>query len=102
LQERQLQAETMLAGGLGRLDPNQVESLVLGLREDVVALKQETAIFMPLRGLLSGVDKIGPTLDIAPQLLDMADAGTEAAVYLVQGLKPGLVVMNNPDAGGSS
>lgn len=102
LQERQLQAETILAGGLGRLDPDQAESLVLGLREDVVALKRETAIFMPLRGLLSGVDKIGPTLEVAPQLLEMADAGTEAAVYLMEGLKPGLTVLNNPSAEGSS
>ena len=101
LQERQLQAETMLAGGLGRLDPDQAESLVLGLREDVVALKRETAIFMPLRGLFSSMDKIGPTLQVAPQLLEMADAGTEAAVYLVQGLKPGLAVLNDPAADGS-
>ncbi|MBK9051389.1 MAG: DUF4012 domain-containing protein [Chloroflexi bacterium] len=101
LQARQLQAETMMAGGLTRINPDQAEDLVLGLREDVVALKRETAIFMPLRGLFSGLDKIGPTLDIAPQLIEMADAGTLAAVYLVQGLKPGLAVLNNPGTGGS-
>ena len=97
LQERQLQAETMLAGGISQINPDQAESLVLGLREDVVALKQETALFMPLRGLFSGVEKIGPTLAIAPQLLEIADAGTEAAVYLVQGMKPGLVVLQQND-----
>lgn len=97
LQDRQLQAETMLAGGLSQINPDQAEALVLGLREDVVALKQETALFMPLRGLFSGVEKIGPTLAIAPQLLEMADAGTEAAVYLVQGLKPGLAVLQQND-----
>lgn len=86
---------------MGRINPDQAEDLVLGLREDIVALKREAAIFMPLRGLFRGLDKIGPTLDIAPQLMEMADAGTLAAVYLIQGLKPGLVVLNNPGAGGS-
>ncbi|MBP8003044.1 MAG: DUF4012 domain-containing protein [Chloroflexi bacterium] len=101
LQAKQSQVEALLAGGLGQINPDEAEALVLELRADIVTLKRETAIFMPLRGLLSGVDKIGPTLAVAPQLLEIADAGTEAAVYLVQGLKPGLIILNNPGQGGS-
>lgn len=101
LQARQLQAETMMAGGISQITQAQAEALAQGLRADVVALKRETAIFMPFRGVLRGVDRIGPLVDIAPQLLEMADAGTLAAAYLTEGLSPALTILNDPNRSGS-
>ncbi|MCA9925304.1 MAG: DUF4012 domain-containing protein [Anaerolineales bacterium] len=90
-----LQAETMMVGGLTTLNPDELEELVLGVRGDVVALKAETAVFMPLTPYLGWVPKVGPTLVAAPHFMEMADAGTETAAFAVRGLKPGLAALQN-------
>ncbi len=97
---RQPQAETLLEGGLSNLNPDEVEQLVLGLRQDIVTLKRETAFFMPLTPHLGWVPKAGPLLVAAPELMEMADAGTETAVHAFTGLKPALAVLQS-DAEGS-
>lgn len=93
LQSRQAEAEALLANGLTGLDPDAVEALVLGVRRDVVVLQRETAVFMPLMPYLGWVPRLGPTLVAAPALLQMADAGTETAVYALQGFKPALALL---------
>lgn len=91
----QAEAETMMANGLQGLNPAEVEEMVLGMRVDVLTLKEETAVFMPLTPYLGWVPKVGPTLIAAPELLEMADAGTETAAFAVRGLLPGLSVLQN-------
>lgn len=94
---RQTQIETLLAGGLTQMSPDQAEEIVLGLRQDVQTLKRETAVFMPLTPYLRAVPRAGPLLAKAPELMEMADAGTETAVYLLVGLKPALTVLQTED-----
>lgn len=96
---RQPQAEALLEGGLGGLNPDEVEELVLGLRQDIVTLKRETAFLMPLTPYLDWVPKAGPLLVAAPELVEMADAGTETAVYALNGLKPALVLLQAEETG---
>ncbi len=97
LQARPAEAETLLAGGLANADPEAIEALVLGIRRDVVILKMETAVFMPLAPRLDWIPKLGPTIAAAPQLLAMADAGTELGVYALRGFKPAIsALQTNP------
>lgn len=93
LQARQNKVETLLAGGLAQINPDDAETLVLGVRHDIVALKRETAVFMPLMPYLKWVPKLGPTLAAAPALMEMADAGTETAVYALRGFQPALPLL---------
>ncbi|MEJ2749842.1 MAG: hypothetical protein P8183_18320, partial [Anaerolineae bacterium] len=97
LQERQSEAETLLAGGLDHIDPDAAETLVLGVRHDLVVLKRETAVFMPLMPHLGWVPRLGPTLVAAPALMEMADAGTETAVYAITGFKPALSLLQEEE-----
>lgn len=99
---RQAEAETILANGATQANPDAVEALILGVRADVVVLRDETAVFLPLTPYLGWVPKVGPTLLVAPQLMTMADAGTETAVYAITGLKPALVALQAPPTPGSS
>lgn len=90
---RQPQAEALLAGGLSSLNPDEAEEFVLGVRQDIVTLKRETAFVMPLTPHLEWVPTVGPLLAAAPELMAMADAGTETAVHAFNGLKPALALL---------
>ena len=81
LYSRQSEVETLLSNGLTQLDPDAAEGLVLGIRHDVVVLKRETAVFMPLMPYLEWVPRYGSTLANASAFIEMADAGTETAVF---------------------
>jgi hypothetical protein len=94
---RQAEVETLLADGLTNIDPDAVEQLVLDTRQDIYTLKDETAVFLPFTPYLGWLPKVGSTLTAAPQLVDMAVAGSDAAAYAVRGLKPALVLMQTPD-----
>ena len=100
LQSHQETAELLIADGFTNVDPDAAEQLVLGLRRDVIALKAETRLFLPLTPYLKWVPKVGPLLAEARPLLDMADYGTEAATYAVRGLKPALVLLQSSEGGG--
>lgn len=93
LLEHQEKAQTMLAGGWQQVDPDEAEALVYNLRHHVVILKEESALFMPIATRLGWLPRLGATLENAPQLMEMANAGTEAAAYLVRGLKPGFALL---------
>ncbi len=98
---RQNEAEALLAGGLSNLDANAVEALVTGIREDVVTIRRETAVFLPLTPLFSGLPRVGPLATNAAPLLEMADAGTETAAYALRGLKPALPILQDPARDGT-
>jgi hypothetical protein len=92
---REDQARQLLAAGPRDIDPAAAEALIVGLRQDVVSLRQETAFLMPLLPLAREIPQLAPLAEAAPALLEMADAGTEAAVYGFRGLKPALTVMQS-------
>jgi hypothetical protein len=95
LLSRQTQIESLMADGPLNADPDTVEAMILGIRSDVVTLKQETSFILPLTPHLGWLPKVGPTAVIAPQLLEMADAGTEAAAFAIRGLKPALILLQD-------
>ena len=93
LQEHQVQAESLASRGLLRVDPDQAESLVMDLRRDIVALDRELRPFLPLATRLGWLPRVGPLLRHSEPLMEMANAGSQAAAYAVRGLKPALYLL---------
>jgi hypothetical protein len=85
---RQAEIQQLADGGWQQIDPDAAEAMVLNLRADIVALKQDIGFLIPVLPYLSQLPDIGPLADAAPHLLEMADAGSEAAAYGIRGLKP--------------
>ncbi len=98
---QQAAAEALLAEGLTNIDADAAEELVLGARRDLLVIKRETAVFMPLTPYLGWLPTVGPLAVEAKPLLEMADAGTETAAYALLGLKPGIAILQNESVGGS-
>ncbi|MCA9936617.1 MAG: DUF4012 domain-containing protein [Ardenticatenaceae bacterium] len=98
---QQAEVETLLANGPTAVDPDAAEALIMGVREDLLVIKQETAVFLPITPYLGWLPKVGPLLVKATPLLDMADAGIETAAYAIRGLKPGLTILQNEALGGT-
>jgi len=90
---RQAELELMLADGPGNIDVDAAEDFVYGLRSDVASLDNEIGFMTPVLPLLGWLPKIGPLAASAPQLMEMADAGTEAAAYAFRGMKPALLLL---------
>ena len=101
LLDQQVAAQSLMAGGIGNIDPDTTEEMVNTIRQNTITLRDETAIFMPLTSYLGWLPQIGPLVIIAPQLVEMADAGTETAVYAYDALKPALRLMQNEANNGS-
>jgi hypothetical protein len=95
LLDRQSQIETLTADGFMQIDPDGADELVATIRRDIVTIKQETKLFMPLTPYLGWLPKVGSTAVIAPHLLEMADAGSEAAAFAMRGLKPALILLQD-------
>ena len=98
-QAHQTTAESLLADGLTEIDPNTAVQLTHDIRRDVVALRDETAIFMPLTPYLTWLPRVGPLMGDAQNLITMADAGTETAVLLVDALAPVLIILQDDSLG---
>lgn len=99
LYARQATAQEILARGLVNADPDALEELILGLREDVLVIKKEGQPFVPLAPLFGWLPKIGPLMASGPQLLEMADAGSEVAAHAFRAFKPVLVAMQGNTSG---
>ncbi|MDX1415159.1 MAG: DUF4012 domain-containing protein [Candidatus Promineifilaceae bacterium] len=97
LMARQEQAEILLSNGLNNLDLDSIDGLVNGIRSDVKSLQNELGFLMPVLPLLSWVPKAGPLALAAPHLLEMADAGSEAAAFVYRGLAPALELIQAED-----
>ncbi len=91
LLDRQTELETLMDSDPLSIDPNQAEALILDSRRDILTIKRESKLFLPLTPYLGWLPKVGPTAVQAPHLLEMADTGTEAAAFAMRGLKPMLI-----------
>lgn len=101
LQAHEGAARALLADGPRQIELTQLEQLVLDVRQDTVQLQRETALFLPLAPYLDWLPRVGPLLGAAPDLMEMADAGTAAAVYGVRGLGPALPLLQDETRQGS-
>lgn len=88
-------ADTMLAGGINSMNPDEIESLVVDARSDIATLHDELAFTRPIAPLLSWVPRVGSLIEASPYLLEMADAGSEAAALSVTSLKPALSIIQD-------
>ena len=93
LRTHQNSVQTLLDNGLTQINGDELETIILGVHQDVRKIKSETAVFYPLLTRLGWIPKYGPTLTITPQLLDLAVDGTETAAFAIRGLKPALSVL---------
>jgi hypothetical protein len=93
LSARRVQANVLLNEGILQSDPMEIEQLVVGTRQDVLTLKTLSEPFRPIAPLLAPVPRYGPLIAAAPRLLDMADAASEAAVFITRGLLPALTLI---------
>ena len=87
------EARALVADGPLNVDADAAEALLLGARGDIVTLRDELGFVRPIAPYLGWVPRFGPTLMAAPHLLEMADAGSEAAVLAVGALKPALPIV---------
>ncbi|VAW31219.1 hypothetical protein MNBD_CHLOROFLEXI01-2073, partial [hydrothermal vent metagenome] len=98
---QQAVAESLMAEGVTAIDPAIAEELVQTVRQNVVTLRDETAVFMPLTPYLGWLPQVGSLATAAPQLMEMADAGTETAVHAFAGLQPALTLLQTEENSGS-
>jgi hypothetical protein len=98
---QQAVAEALLADGPTNIDPAQAGEMVHTIRQNMVTLRDETAVFMPLTPYLGWLPRVGPLAVNAPHLMTMADAGTETAVYAYEGLEPALTLLQDETNVGS-
>lgn len=97
----QAEIEILMADGIMNVDPDAAENLVNDIRQDVVVLDNEWGFIMPIAPYFGWLPQVGPLVAAAPQLLEMADAGTEAAAYAFRGLKPALTILQSDDDSGT-
>lgn len=95
LMNRQSEVEQLLIEGPANMDAEEAEDLVFGLRADVRNLNNEVGFLLPVLPYLYWLPEIGPLASSAPQLMEMADAGTEAAAYAFRGVKPAFAVLED-------
>lgn len=81
LQAKQEQITTLMNSveSVTSINPDEVDTLIAGLRQDVVKLDANARPFLPITPFLSGLPRIGPLMQDAEQYLDLADAATNAA-----------------------
>ncbi len=93
------EVRALVADGPLNVDADAAEALLLGARGDIVTLRDELGFVRPIAPYLGWVPRLGPTLVAAPHLLEMADAGSEAAVLAVGALKPALPIVQGEGFG---
>lgn len=97
LDQLKIEAQKMSDDGITSLDFDQIEKLATDARLDFVALNNSTKPLYDILPYFSWVPEIGPLLAAAPQFMRMADAGSYAAVEMLDGLKPAAVLLQNSD-----
>lgn len=95
LQGHQGRAEQILQTGEGisGVNPAAVELLISDIRADVVELDGEARPFLWMTPYLGWLPEVGPLMGDAPDLLELADAGTLAAFELRGTLSEALTVL---------
>jgi hypothetical protein len=81
-------SESGLLDDWQQLDSAWASEMVHGMRSDFVALKEEVQLWLWVAPVFRWLPAYGSDLALAPQLVQMGDAGTEAAVLLTDALLP--------------
>jgi hypothetical protein len=102
LLDSQAQAQAMMDDGIMTTEPEAAETLILDVRKDVIDLDEALGPLLPIGKLFGWIPKIGPVLAAGPELMTIANSGSEAAVHLVNGLKPALILIQQEGTTGAS
>lgn len=99
LRVSQQKIELLMDGGLQQLNLFEAEDLVMTVREDLLTIRSAIGPAIGLAPLFHWVPKYGTLLENGPQLLDMADLGSEAALFAFRAAAPALLVLQQKGAG---
>lgn len=88
LQAQQQRVEALLEAGVLNADATEMEEIARTVRHDVTEIERVVGPFAPLGIYFGWLPRVGPLLANARPLLDMADAGSELAIYAVAIAKP--------------
>ncbi|HET6447412.1 MAG TPA: DUF4012 domain-containing protein, partial [candidate division Zixibacteria bacterium] len=91
-------SQTLSAESIYDVDIEYIESLAIDARRDLVGLRESTEPLYGLMPYLAWVPEIGPLLSSLPEMMVMADSGSAAAVELLDGLKP-VILLLQEDSG---
>ena len=100
LLESQARAESLMANGLTGIEPDDADSLVFDIHRDVEILNRHLGPILPLAAKFHWLPKIGPLLSVGPELMVMADAGSDSAYYAMKGMKPALSILQDDELAG--
>jgi hypothetical protein len=89
-----------MINGLTRIDPDDAESLVFDIHRDVEILNRHLGPILPLAAKFHWLPEIGPVLSVGPELMTMADAGSDSAYYAMKGMKPALSILQEDELTG--
>ncbi len=101
LDQLQTEAQNLSDNGISGLNVDRIEELAVDTRQDFLALNNATKPLYGILPYLSWVPEIGPLLAATPHLMRMADAGSYAAVEMLDGLKPAVILLQNSSGSNS-
>lgn len=93
--ELQKVSQSLTDEGIAEIDIDHVESLVLDAHNDIVDLHNSSKPLLAIAPYLSWIPEVGPLISSAPHFMEMADSGSRAAVELLSGLKPAMVLLQD-------
>ena len=97
LLEQQRQLESLLAAGILNADSSELEQVAVTVRDDIVVIRNVAGPFTAAGRYLGWLPVIGPLAADGEELLGMADAGSEMALYALSALRPVLSLDHSPD-----
>ncbi len=96
LREQQRRLEALLEAGILEADAAELEHIAITVRDDVGDIESVVGPFAPFGPYFGWLPVVGPLLADAGPLLDMADAGSEMAIYGLAVARP-LLADNQTD-----
>ncbi len=96
--ESKQKIELILDNGLMRANPSELNDLATSVREDVLTLRSAVGPAINLSPLFSWIPKYGPLLAYGPELLEIADLGSEAGMHAIRAVTPVLTALQDNKA----
>ncbi len=102
LLQQQDAVEELFATNLTEADAGEIREIVTTTKKDIDRIESVLSPLAPLMSRLGWIPRVGLLLEAAPELLEMAVAGSDLAVYGYNGLEPLLSEIQNPAVDGLS
>ncbi len=101
-EELESYSQILTDNAVSEVDGEALESLIREVRNDFLHFQNGVGPLLALAPYLSWLPEIGPLIESSPHLMKMADSGSLAAVSLLEGLNPALVILQGEFGTGES